>query len=159
MDLLALTSQYAGRWGWRGLRSRMAQGATELLVSGRSAVRIRSPAPSFIDVRKRVQTEPDAPSVRCAQRFSSFRVACVALTMLAANRYVSWNGHLRALLPQLAGKGADVLVALGDLLDREQVGALKFVAAAGPGADLALIHLRTAGPPSRAPRSPAATSP
>jgi len=41
MDLLVLTSQYAGRGGWRGFRSRVAQGAIELLKSGRSAVRPR----------------------------------------------------------------------------------------------------------------------
>ena len=63
-----------------------------LLVSGRSAVRIRSPAPSPPDMRKRDQTEAGAPSDRCAQRLSSFRVACVALMMLAANRYVTRNG-------------------------------------------------------------------
>jgi hypothetical protein len=70
IDLLALTSRYAGSRGWRGSRSRMAQGATELLVSGRSAVRIRSPAPSISDVRKPRFAEPGKPPARCAQRLS-----------------------------------------------------------------------------------------
>jgi hypothetical protein len=35
-------------------------------------------------MRKRDLTEPGAPSARCAQRLSSFRVACIALMMLAA---------------------------------------------------------------------------
>ena len=41
------------------------------------------------------QTKPGAPSAWCAQCLSSFRVACVALTMLAANRYVTWNGTFK----------------------------------------------------------------
>jgi hypothetical protein len=41
---------------------------------------------------KRDLTEPGAPSARCAQRLSSFRIACVALTMLADNRYVKLCG-------------------------------------------------------------------
>ena len=43
-------------------------------------------------MRRHDQTKPGAPSARCAQCLSSFRVACAALTMLAANRYVTWNG-------------------------------------------------------------------
>src|ERR1700722_2684975 len=43
------------------------------LVSGRSAVRIRSPAPTTSDVRKRDLADLGAPSARCAQRLSSFR--------------------------------------------------------------------------------------
>ena len=41
------------------------------LVSGRSAVRIRSPAHSLPGMRKRHLAEPRPPSDRCAQRLSS----------------------------------------------------------------------------------------
>ena len=43
-------------------------------------------------MRKRDLADLGAPSARCAQRLSSFRVVCIALTMLAADRYVTWNG-------------------------------------------------------------------
>jgi hypothetical protein len=59
-------------------------------------------------MRKRDQTATGAPSARCAQRLSSFRVACVALTMLAANRYVTWNGTFElymAALPLSIARG------------------------------------------------------
>ena len=71
MNLLVLTSQYAGSRVWRGLRSRVAQEATELLVSGWSAVRIRSPALSLLDVLKRDLADLGVPFAWCAQRLSS----------------------------------------------------------------------------------------
>ena len=46
-------------------------------------------------MRRHDQTKPGAPSARCAQCLSSFRVACVALTMLAANRYVTHAASFR----------------------------------------------------------------
>jgi hypothetical protein len=39
-------------------------------------------------MRKRDLADLGTPSARCAQRLSSFRVACMVLTMLAANGYV-----------------------------------------------------------------------
>ena len=54
------------------------------LVSGRSAVRIRSPAPSISDVRKRDPVILGTPSARCAQRLSSFHLRSGSAAAAAA---------------------------------------------------------------------------
>ena len=53
MGLLALASKDAGRTGWRGSRSRMTQGATDPLLSGRSRVRVAVGALRLSDLGER----------------------------------------------------------------------------------------------------------
>ena len=64
----------------------MVRAGTDPLVSGRSAVRIRSPAPSTSDMRKRDLADLGAPSARCAQRLSSFLLLLTHTFVCEASR-------------------------------------------------------------------------